>query len=128
MGLPEQNAPVGPVIDKNSYDKILEYIELGKVEGRLLTGGGKAEGNGYYIQPTVFADVDGRARIMQEEIFVPVLAIAKAKDWQQAINMYNDTEFGLTGSFFSNDEVRIAAALEMMHCGICMLTANVQEL
>jgi 1-pyrroline-5-carboxylate dehydrogenase len=117
IGLPEQNFSVGPVIDKNSYEKILEYIEIGKQEGRLLAGGGKADGNGYYIQPTVFADVDGKARIMQEEIFGPVLALGKAKDWKEAIDLYNDTEFGLTGSFFSADESRIEYALETMHCG-----------
>lgn len=117
IGLPEENFAVGPVSDKNAYEKILEYIEIGKEEGRLLAGGGKAEGNGYYIQPTVFGDVDGKARIMQEEIFGPVLALAKAKDWKEAIMMYNDTEFGLTGSYFSKDEERIAYAQEAMHCG-----------
>jgi 1-pyrroline-5-carboxylate dehydrogenase len=117
VGLPEKNFAAGPVIDKNSYEKILSYIEIGKNEGRLLVGGGKAEGNGYYIQPTVFADVDGKARIMQEEIFGPVLAIGKAKDWKQAIDLYNDTEFGLTGAFFSTDESRIEYALENQHCG-----------
>jgi 1-pyrroline-5-carboxylate dehydrogenase len=117
VGLPEHNYPTGPVSDKGAYDKILEYIEVGKKEGRLIVGGGKAEGNGYYIQPTVFADVDGKARIMQEEIFGPVLAIGKARDYQEAIALYNDTEFGLTGSFFSQDDDHIANALEEMHCG-----------
>lgn len=116
-GLPELNFAAGPVIDQASYNKILEYIEIGKGEGTLLAGGGKAEGNGYYIQPTVFGDVSGKARLMQEEIFGPVLALAKAKDWQEAIAMYNDTEFGLTGSYFSTDEDRIAEALETVHCG-----------
>jgi 1-pyrroline-5-carboxylate dehydrogenase len=116
-GLPELNFAAGPVIDKASYERILDYIEVGKSEGTLLVGGGKAEGNGYYIQPTVFGDVSGKARLMQEEIFGPVLAIAKAKDWQEAIAMYNDTEFGLTGSYFSTDEDRIAEALETVHCG-----------
>jgi 1-pyrroline-5-carboxylate dehydrogenase len=116
-GLPELNYAAGPVSDKNAYDKILEYLEIGKGEGRVLVGGGKAEGNGFYIQPTVIADVDGKARIMQEEIFGPVLAIAKAKDYKEAIAMYNDTEFGLTGSFYSSDEDRIQYALEEMHCG-----------
>lgn len=117
VGLPEENYPTGPVIDQQAYNKILEYIEIGKKEGRLLVGGAKAEGNGYYIQPTIFADVDGQARVMQEEIFGPVLAITKASDWQEAINMYNDTEFGLTGSYYSTDEDRITFALETMHCG-----------
>ncbi|NBD23357.1 L-glutamate gamma-semialdehyde dehydrogenase [Paenibacillus glycinis] len=117
IGLPEHNFASGPVIDNVSYARILDYIEIGKAEGTLLTGGSKAEGNGYYIQPTVFGDVGGKARIMQEEIFGPVLALAKAKDWQDAIAMYNDTEFGLTGSYFSSDEDRIAEALDTVHCG-----------
>ena len=117
IGLPEENFAVGPVSDKKAYERILSYIEIGKQEGKLLAGGDKAPGNGYYIQPTVFADVSGLARIMQEEIFGPVLAIGKAKDYQEAIAMFNNTEFGLTGSFFSQDEERIAYAEEKMHCG-----------
>lgn len=116
-GLPENNFYSGPVIDQSSYDRVLQYIEIGKTEGRLIAGGGKAPGNGYYIEPTVFADVDGKARIMQEEIFGPILAIGKAKDWKEAIAMYNDTEFGLTGAFFSTIEERISEALETVHCG-----------
>lgn len=117
IGLPEDNYPVGPVIDQASCDKIMSYIEIGKSEGRLLTGGQRAEGNGYYIQPTVIADVKRDARIMQEEIFGPVLALCPAADYREAVDIYNDTEFGLTGSFFSKDEARIAEALEVMHCG-----------
>jgi 1-pyrroline-5-carboxylate dehydrogenase len=117
VGLQEANYPAGPVIDQNAYEKILEYIEVGKTEGDLLAGGEKAEGNGYYIQPTVFGNVSGKARIMQEEIFGPVLALAKAKDWQEAIAMFNDTEYGLTGSFFSTNEERIESASERMFCG-----------
>ncbi|MGG1516155.1 L-glutamate gamma-semialdehyde dehydrogenase [Paenibacillus oryzisoli] len=117
VGLPELNYAAGPVIDKASYEKVLAYIEIGKQEGTLLTGGAKAEGNGYYIQPTIFGDVPAGAQIMQEEIFGPVLAIAKASDWRKAIEIYNDTEFGLTGSYFSTDQARIAEALDSMHCG-----------
>ncbi|SDW10563.1 L-glutamate gamma-semialdehyde dehydrogenase [Paenibacillus sp. PDC88] len=117
VGLPELNYPAGPVIDKGSYDKIFNYIEIGKGEGSLLTGGSPAEGNGYYIQPTVFADVKPGARIMKEEIFGPVLALCKASDYKEAIEIYNDTEFGLTGSYFSSDQDRIEEALETMHCG-----------
>ncbi|MFC3883349.1 L-glutamate gamma-semialdehyde dehydrogenase [Bacillus songklensis] len=117
VGKPEENAPIGPVIDQNSLNKILEYIEIGKQEGRLLTGGVKAKGNGFYIEPTVFADVDPKARIMQEEIFGPVLALAKVKDWKEGMEVYNDTEYGLTGSYFSQDEERIQYALETIHCG-----------
>jgi 1-pyrroline-5-carboxylate dehydrogenase len=117
IGLPELNYPIGPVSDQKAFDKIMKYIEIGKQEGRLLVGGEKAEGNGYYIQPTIFADVHPKARIMQEEIFGPVLAFTKAADYKEAIAIYNDTEYGLTGSFFSNDEQRIQYAMEEMHCG-----------
>ncbi|WP_028562511.1 L-glutamate gamma-semialdehyde dehydrogenase [Paenibacillus pinihumi] len=117
VGLPEDNVPVGPVIDNSSYKRILDYIEKGKAEGKLLAGGGKAPGSGYFIEPTVFSDVAEDAVLMQEEIFGPVLAISKAKDWQDAIRIYNHTEFGLTGSYFSADEQRIGVALEHMHCG-----------
>ncbi len=117
IGLPEENHAVGPVIDQKAYNKILSYIETGKGEGTLLTGGGPAEGNGFYIEPTVFGDVSPQARIMKEEIFGPVLAMAKAADWKEAIEIYNDTDYGLTGGFFSRDENRISTALNEMHCG-----------
>ncbi|WP_276356732.1 L-glutamate gamma-semialdehyde dehydrogenase [Cohnella caldifontis] len=119
IGLPELNYPIGPVSDQAAYDKIMAYIEIGKREGRLIAGGGPARSpwDGYYLQPTIFVGVHGTARIMQEEIFGPVLAIAKAKDAREAIALYNDTEYGLTGSYFSRDPSRIAYALEEMHCG-----------
>lgn len=117
VGLPEENHAIGPVIDQKSVDKIMSYIEIGKAEGRLLTGGSRANGNGFYIEPTVFADVEPKARIMQEEIFGPVLALAKAVDWKEAIEIYNDTDYGLTGAYHSKGTERIDYALENMHCG-----------
>jgi 1-pyrroline-5-carboxylate dehydrogenase len=117
VGLPENNASIGPVIDQKSLDKILKYIEIGRKEGKLLVGGSRAEGNGFYIEPTVFVDVDPKARIMQEEVFGPVLAIAKVANWKTAIEVYNDTDYGLTGAYFSQNEERIAYTLENMHCG-----------
>lgn len=117
IGLPEQNADLGPVIDQKAYEKIMGYIEIGKQEGKLIAGGQKAPGNGYFIQPTIFTDVKHEARILHEEIFGPVLAMTCAKDWKHAIDLYNDTEYGLTGSYVSQDEERIQYALEEMHCG-----------
>lgn len=117
VGLPEENFTIGPVIDQKSVDKIMGYIEIGKTEGRLLTGGSRANGNGFYIEPTVIADVQPKARIMQEEIFGPVLALAKAADWQETIEIYNDTDYGLTGAYHSQKEERVQYALENMHCG-----------
>ncbi|GHO65794.1 1-pyrroline-5-carboxylate dehydrogenase [Ktedonobacter sp. SOSP1-52] len=107
---------MGPVVDENAMKKILEYIELGKQEGRLVTGG-KHQGPGYFIEPTIFADVAPEARISLEEIFGPVLAFIKAKDFDEALDIANNTEYGLTGSLFSNDEQRLERASEEFHVG-----------
>lgn len=107
---------MGPVVDENAMKKILEYIELGKQEGRLVTGG-KHQGPGYFIEPTIFADVAPEARISLEEIFGPVLAFIKAKDFDEALDIANNTEYGLTGSLFSNDEQRLERAGEEFHVG-----------
>jgi 1-pyrroline-5-carboxylate dehydrogenase len=117
VGPAEVNYPVGPVIDQAAYEKILEYIEIGKEEGKLVAGGGKAEGNGYYIQPTVFVDVPHQARIMLEEIFGPVLAITKVDSFEEGIDVFNNTEYGLTGSVYSNDREHLEYARTHMHCG-----------
>lgn len=107
---------MGPVVDENAMKKILDYIEIGKGEGRLLVGGGH-QGPGYFIEPTVIADVDPHARIAQEEIFGPVLAVIKAKDFDDALHIANDTEFGLTGALYSHDQQRIERAKEEYHVG-----------
>jgi 1-pyrroline-5-carboxylate dehydrogenase len=107
---------MGPVVDENAMKKITDYIEVGKNEGRLLAGGGH-HGPGYFIEPTVFADVDPHARIAQEEIFGPVLAVIKAKDFEDALHIANDTEYGLTGSLYSKDPERIQRAKEEYHVG-----------
>ena len=93
---------MGPVVDENAMKKITEYIEVGKHEGRLVAGGGH-QGPGYFIEPTVIADVDPHARIAQEEIFGPVLAVIKARDFDDALHIANDTEYGLTGALYSKD-------------------------
>lgn len=95
------NVQVGPVIDEFAYRKILGYIAQGKTQGRLLCGGGAAEGAGYLIAPTVFGDVDPQSQLGQEEIFGPVLALLRAKDFETAVDIANGTEYGLTGALFS---------------------------
>ncbi len=107
---------MGPVVDENAQKKILEYIEIGKGEGRLVLGGGHS-GPGYFIEPTIIADVEPHARIAQEEIFGPVLAVIKARDFATALHIANDTEYGLTGSLYSRDEQRIERAREEYHVG-----------
>jgi 1-pyrroline-5-carboxylate dehydrogenase len=112
----DPNIAVGPVVDANAFRKINEYIEIGKGEGRLLLGGG-AHQPGYFIEPTIIADVAPDARIAQEEIFGPVLAIIKAKDFDDALAIANSTEYGLTGSLYSRDPERIEQAKEDFHVG-----------
>ena len=107
---------MGPVVDENAMKKITDYIEVGKKEGRLVVGGGH-HGPGYFIEPTVIADVDPHARIAQEEIFGPVLAVMKARDFDDALQIANDTEYGLTGSLYSKDEKRIERAKQEYHVG-----------
>lgn len=113
----DPSADVGPVVDSTAYGTILKYIEIGRQEGRLVTGGGKGDAAGYFIQPTVFADVDVKARISQEEIFGPVLAIIKAEDFAQAIEFANDTEYGLTGAVFSRNRRHLEEARRSFHVG-----------
>lgn len=108
---------MGPVIDDRAEKKILEYIEIGKKEGRCITGGGKADGPGYYIEPTVIADVDGKARISQEEIFGPVLAVTKARDTNHLFELGNNTMFGLTGALYSRSRAVLERARHEFHVG-----------
>uniref|UniRef100_A0A7C6EGC5 L-glutamate gamma-semialdehyde dehydrogenase n=1 Tax=candidate division WOR-3 bacterium TaxID=2052148 RepID=A0A7C6EGC5_UNCW3 len=113
----DYNNFLGPVINEKAWASILNYIEIGKKEGRLLCGGDKAPGNGYFIQPTIIADVSPDARIAQEEIFGPVLAVIKAKDFDDALKIANNTEYGLTGSVYTKNREKIAKAKRLFHCG-----------
>lgn len=108
---------MGPVINESAQKSILGYIEVGKREGRLLAGGSAAGGDGYFVQPTVIADVDSKARIFQEEIFGPVLAVTKARDFDHALELANDTEYGLTGAVYTNNPAKIKKARERFHVG-----------
>lgn len=111
------NNYLGPVIDKPAYEKILSYMEIGRKEGRPVCGGDKAPGNGYFIQPTIFADIDPNARLAQEEIFGPVLAFIKAKDFDDIIAIANGTEFGLTGALFSSNRSHLERGRRELHTG-----------
>ncbi len=108
---------LGPVVDASAFRKILDYIEVGKQEGKLLLGGEKVESDGYFIKPTIFGEIAPNARLAQEEIFGPVLACIRAKDFDDALDIANGTEFGLTGSFYSQDRSRIERAAREFHVG-----------
>jgi 1-pyrroline-5-carboxylate dehydrogenase len=108
---------MGPVISARAQKSILSYIDKGKKEGRLIAGGEKADGEGYFIRPTVIADVDSKATIFQEEIFGPVLAVTKAKDFDHALQLANDSEYGLTGAVFTTNAAKAEKAKRQFFVG-----------
>jgi 1-pyrroline-5-carboxylate dehydrogenase len=119
IGDPTENKPMGPVVNEKAMQSILDYIEVGKKEGRLIHGGGRATeaGDGYFIQPTVIADIPPMARISQEEIFGPVLAVIKARNFDDALEIANNTEFGLTGAVYSTSREKLERARTDFHVG-----------
>lgn len=106
----EQKTQFGPMVSSSAFQKTLEYIEIAKKEGSILTGGTTVGNDGYFISPTVVKDVSNDARLSKEEIFGPVLAMTKAKDFKEAIRYANDTDFGLTGAAYSNNPANIEYA------------------
>ena len=108
---------MGPVVNEASLKKIRSYIDEGKKEGTLVAGGAGASPDGYFVEPTVIADVKPDAKIAQEEIFGPVLAVIKAKDYDDALRIANNTEFGLTGAVFSKDPKKLERARDEFHVG-----------
>jgi 1-pyrroline-5-carboxylate dehydrogenase len=119
IGDPAENTGMGAVINEGSMKTILGYIEQGKKDGRLLTGGERASeaGEGYYIKPTVFADIPARSKLEQEEIFGPILAVIKAHGFDHALEIANDTEFGLTGAIYTKSRDKIDRAKRDFHVG-----------
>jgi 1-pyrroline-5-carboxylate dehydrogenase len=119
VGDPATNPNMGPVVNEGAMKTIQGYIEAGKTEGRLIAGGKaiSTPDKGYFLEPTVFADVAPGARISQEEIFGPVLAIIKARDFDGALVIANNTEFGLTGAVYTQDRVKLDRARREFHVG-----------
>lgn len=119
VGDPVENPNLGPVINAGALKAIREYIEVGKAEARLVAGGKVVDTpeKGYFLEPTVFADVPPKARIAQEEIFGPVLAVLKAHDFETALSIANNTVFGLTGSVYSQDRAKLERARRDFHVG-----------
>jgi len=108
---------MGPLNDEKAFEKVTSYIEIGKKEGRLLVGGTGDDSAGFFVRPTVIVDLDPQARIMQEEIFGPVLAICKVKDFDEAMKVANNTEYGLTGAVISKNRMHLERAREDFHVG-----------
>ncbi len=108
---------MGPVVNEGALTSIMGYIEKGRGEGRLVAGGKRVGEVGYFLEPTVIADVAPDATIAQEEIFGPVLAVIKAKNFDDAMQIANNTEFGLTGSLYTGDEAKIERARDEFFVG-----------
>ena len=119
VGDPAANHNLGPVINKGALDSTLAYIEIGKKEGKLIAGGkapATADG-GYFLEPTVFADIAPTAVLAQEEIFGPVLALIKVANFEEGLKVANNTEYGLTGSIYSTDREKLNVARREFHVG-----------
>jgi len=114
----DPSTSMSAVINDKAFKTINDYIEKGKSEGgRVIIGGGSDGEQGFFIEPTVIADVKPGASIEQEEIFGPVLAVIKAKDYDDALDIANDTQFGLTGAVYSSDEGKLRRARKEFHVG-----------
>ena len=118
-GDPAENVYTGPVISEKSYRKVLDYLDIGKKEGTVLNGGHAIETpeGGYYIAPTVIADVAPTARLALEEIFGPVLAVIKSHSFDDALSIANNTEYGLTGAIYTGSREKLDRAREEFNVG-----------
>jgi 1-pyrroline-5-carboxylate dehydrogenase len=108
---------MGPVISAGARKTILDYIAIGKQEGRMVAGDAPVPENGYFVAPTVIADIEAKDRIFQEEIFGPVLAVAKADNFEHALELANDSQYGLTGAVFSHNPEHLREAKHRFHVG-----------
>lgn len=127
VGYPhDPSTEVGALVHPEHYDKVMSYIEIGKAEGRLVAGGGRAEGfdEGNFVAPTVFADVPHDARIFQEEIFGPVVAITPFDTEEEALALANDTKYGLAAYIWTNDLRRAHTFAQSVEAGMVWLNSN----
>ncbi len=125
LGNPEfPGTAVGPVVDKDAYEKIMAMIEVGKKESKLAYQA-TAPTNGYFVPPTIFVDVPPSSRLAQEEIFGPVLAVIKARDFDQALEIANGTPFALTGGIFSRSPAHLDQARKEFDVGNLYLNRGI---
>ena len=127
VGLPsDPRTEVGALVHPEHYEKVMSYVELGKQEGRLTAGGGRPEGfeSGNFVAPTVFVDVPREARIFQEEIFGPVVAITPFDTDEEALELANDTKYGLAAYIWTNDLKRAHNFSQSVEAGMVWLNSN----
>jgi 1-pyrroline-5-carboxylate dehydrogenase len=119
VGDPALNPAMGPVVNASAYQSMLRYIEVGRQEGRLIAGGAAIENEdkGYFVAPTIFSDIAPEARLSQEEIFGPILAVIRARNFEHALAIGNNTEYGLTGALYTSSTEKMERAARDFHVG-----------
>ena len=115
----------GAVINQKAVDKIMGYIENGKTEAKLVLGGNRGDEAGFFVEPTIFAEVPQSASIACEEIFGPVLSVMRARDFDHALELANSTVYGLTGGVISQDRARLERARREFHVGNLYLNRKI---
>ncbi len=113
----EPGVDMGPVVNRSQYESVQAWFEVGRKEGKVVAGGGKAPGEGFFLEPTVVDGVKPGSRLEQEEVFGPLLAVVRAKDFEEALRIANDTRFGLTGALYTRRRDRIEEAKRRFHAG-----------
>jgi betaine-aldehyde dehydrogenase len=116
----DRETKMGPLVSKEQYDRVCTYLEIGKKEAKVATGGGKAEtfAKGFFVQPTIFYDVDNRARIAQEEIFGPVASLIPFEDEKDAVRIANDSPYGLAAAAWTRDIFKAFRVVKALRAGI----------
>jgi betaine-aldehyde dehydrogenase len=116
----DRSTKMGPLVSKEQYERVRSYQEIGKGEAKLVAGGGRAESfaKGYYVEPTIFADVDNSSRIAREEVFGPVASLIPFEGEAEAIRIANDTPYGLAAAVWSRDIFRALRVVKAVRAGV----------
>ena len=114
----ERGTKMGPLVSADQRDRVRNYQEIGKKEAKLAAGGGAPSGKGWYVEPTIFYDVDNSARISREEIFGPVATVIPFDDEKDALKIANDTPFGLAAAVWSRDIYKALRVVKAVRAGI----------